>query len=184
MGAEPGGAGEGPAGDAALDGPPEHRPRGGQAGPREEGEEECEIHVGCAGFTYPHWRKGVFYEAGVPQRNELNYYAGRFSSCEINSTFYGIPRASTLETWAGKVPPGFRFGLKMLQLVTHKKQLRDCEDDVRAFVERASLLQAQGKLGPLLFQFPPHLAKNIELLERVLSIIPRHVRVAVEFRHR
>ena len=129
-------------------------------------------------------REGRRTDCEKKKGRELNFYSGRFSTCEINSTFYGIPRASTLETWAGKVPPGFRFGLKMLQLVTHKKQLRDCEDDVRAFVERASLLQAQGKLGPLLFQFPPHLANNIELVERVLYIITLHMRVAVEFRHR
>ncbi|HUT52095.1 MAG TPA: DUF72 domain-containing protein [bacterium] len=109
--------------------------------------------VGCSGFSYSHWKDGVFYPAGLPQRSWLNYYAERFETVELNVTFYRLPEAATFEGWRTRSPEGFRFAVKGSKLITHMKELKEVDEPVAQFMERAAGLG--GKLGPVLWQTPP-----------------------------
>ena len=136
--------------------------------------------VGTSGYSYKEW-KGTFYPEDLPAAKFLSYYAQHFGSVEINNTFYRMPAESMVMKWATEVPDGFTFVLKAPQRITHMKKLVGVEDDVRYFLETANALGP--KLGPLLFQLPPYFRKDIGKLREFLTIIPRAVRVAFEFRH-
>lgn len=136
--------------------------------------------VGTSGYSYKEW-KGTFYPTDLPAAKMLTFYAGHFGSVEINNTFYRMPEAKTLEKWAAEVGDDFTFVLKAPQRITHQKKLAGVEDDVRYFLEVASVLG--GKLGPLLFQLPPYLRKDVEKLRGLLALIPSERRVALEVRH-
>lgn len=136
--------------------------------------------VGTSGYSYKEW-KGIFYPADLPAAKMLSFYAAHFGAVEINNTFYRMPEAKTLEKWSGEVPESFTFVLKAPQRITHQKKLAGVEDDVRFFLEVGSTLGS--KLGPLLFQLPPYLRKDVARLRDFLSLIPRSVRIALEVRH-
>jgi uncharacterized protein YecE (DUF72 family) len=138
------------------------------------------LHVGTSGWTYKHWR-GDFYPAGVPQRRWLAYYQQRFDTVEVNATFYGLLRPSTFSTWARDAPPAFVFTLKGSRFITHIRRLREPKSALAKFFERARLLGDH--LGPVLWQLPPDLPRDNELLARFLDELPRDVRHVFEFRH-
>lgn len=138
------------------------------------------LRVGTSGFSYKAW-KGSFYPEDLSERRFLNYYAERFSTVEINNSFYRMPSRELLAKWRGEVPPTFVFVLKAPQRITHQKRLDDIDDDVAQFIDAASELGSQ--LGPLLFQLPPYFRKSIAKLRGLLQQVPREYRVALEFRH-
>ncbi len=111
----------------------------------------------------------------------LAFYASRFASVEINNTFYRMPAAAMLERWAEQSPPGFTFALKAPQRITHHKRLADVSSEVSHFLSVASSLG--GKLGPVLYQTPPHLKQDLGRLRAFLATLPAHPRSAFEFRH-
>jgi uncharacterized protein YecE (DUF72 family) len=92
------------------------------------------IRIGCSGWSYPDW-EGAFYPEGMPAGDYLEYYADRFPIVEVDSTFYRVPSARMVQGWRNRTPPDFRFALKVPQVITHQKQLRDCDREVDAFVE-------------------------------------------------
>lgn len=139
-----------------------------------------QILVGTSGYSYKEW-KGSFYPDTLPAAKMLSYYAGHFSTVEINNTFYRMPEAKTLEGWKQQVPPNFRFILKAPQRITHQKKLVDAADDVRFLFETASVLGDQ--LGPVLFQLPPFARKDAAKLEHFLASLPPNAAIAFEFRH-
>jgi uncharacterized protein YecE (DUF72 family) len=136
--------------------------------------------VGTSGYSYKEW-KGSFYPEKLSQKKMLSYYSQRFASVEINSTFNGVPKAGVLESWAQQVPDGFRFVLKAPQTITHRKRLRNVEEDVDSLVRAASALQE--RLGPLLFQLPPNFKKDLPRLEALLGLVGKEAPTAFEFRH-
>jgi len=138
------------------------------------------IVVGTSGWQYRDWR-GRLYPSGTPQRQWLAVYAERFCAVEINNAFYRLPERSTFARWAGEVPDGFRFAVKVSRYLTHVKRLADPAEPVARFVDRARGLGP--KLGPVLLQLPPTLRADEGLLDGVLAEFPRDVRVAVEPRH-
>jgi len=138
------------------------------------------LHVGTSGYSYKEW-KGTFYPADLPAAKMLSFYAGEFSTVEINNSFYRMPDPKTMTKWASEVPDGFTFVLKAPQRITHQKKLVDCGDDVHYLFETAELLGS--KLGPVLFQLPPFLRKDAERLRSFVGILPREQKVAFEFRH-
>jgi uncharacterized protein YecE (DUF72 family) len=139
------------------------------------------IHVGCSGWVYRHW-KGAFYPEGLPQKRWFEHYASEFDTVEINASFYRLPLASTFVGWREKAPSGFRYSVKVNRFITHMKKLLDCEEVVDQF---AALARSLGdKLGPLLYQLPPGLHKNIERLDAFLARLPRDLEHVVEFRHK
>lgn len=138
------------------------------------------VIVGTSGYSYKEW-KGTFYPSDLPAAKMLPFYAQHFGSVEINNTFYRMPDAKTIEKWSSEVPDGFRFVLKAPQRITHQKKLSGVEDEVRYFLEVASVLGP--KLGPLLFQLPPYLKKETQKLRDFLSLIPHGWRAALEVRN-
>jgi uncharacterized protein YecE (DUF72 family) len=137
------------------------------------------IFVGTSGWSYPHW-SGRFYPADLPDEAKLDFYAQRFGSVEINSTFYGLPEPHTLEGWRDAVPDRFVFAVKASRYITHMKKLREPERTLPALLERVAVLGA--KLGPILFQLPPHWHVNRERLEAFLDALPAGHRYAFELR--
>lgn len=137
------------------------------------------LFVGTSGWQYPHWRP-VFYPERLPQKMWLPYFAERFRTVEVNNTFYNLPGDSVFEHWRQVSPPDFVFALKMSRFLTHLKRLRDPEEPVKRFLERAGRLGP--KLGPVLVQLPPRFKVDVDRLDATLRLFPRSVRVAVEFR--
>ena len=138
------------------------------------------ILIGTSGYNYPEW-KGSFYPADLPSAKMLPYYASRFSTVEINYTFYRMPTPALVTGWAAQVPPAFRFTLKAPRRITHDKRLRGVGDSLSAFIAAASALGPQ--LGALLFQLPPTFKKDIGVLREFLAQLPEQTRSAFEFRH-
>jgi uncharacterized protein YecE (DUF72 family) len=138
------------------------------------------VLVGTSGFNYPEWR-GNFYPAELPAKEMFGYYSGRFSTVEINYTFYRMPTTKLAAAWEAQAPPGFTYALKAPQRITHLKRLMDCGEPLQFFCESARVLGAH--LGPLLFQLPPNFRCDLGRLEKFLAILPRDLRAAFEFRH-
>jgi uncharacterized protein YecE (DUF72 family) len=111
----------------------------------------------------------------------LAYYVERFTTVEINATFYRMPNAKTVAGWGAAAPAGFTYVLKAPQRITHFGRLRGVDEPLRHFCDTARTLG--DKLGPLLFQLPPNFKKAADRLAEVLSIVPDGFRVAFEFRH-
>jgi uncharacterized protein YecE (DUF72 family) len=140
------------------------------------------LRVGTSGYAYKEW-KGTFYPAKMAESKMLEYYAARFSTVEVNYTFYRLPAAKTLEGWIPQTPDGFTFSLKATQKITHILRLRNTVELIGAFVQGAQPLAAAGRLGPILFQLPPNFKADLPLLDEFLASLPRALRPAVEFRH-
>src|SRR5262245_38515118 len=121
-------------------------------------ERHMNLYVGTSGYSYKEW-KGTFYPRDLPARQMLHYYGERLHTVEINNTFYRMPKASVLETWAAEVPADFKFVLKASQRITHVQRLADAGDSVSYLLDVAGSLQ--DRLGPLLFQLPPNLKKDM-----------------------
>lgn len=138
------------------------------------------LFVGTSGYSYKEW-KGAFYPEKLPQKEMLRYYAERFSTVEINNTFYRMPKPSVLESWAQQVPESFRFVLKAPQKITHFQRLKDAEDSTDYFVSTSAALKR--RRGPLLFQLPPNLKKDLARLEAFLDLLGAGTQAAFEFRH-
>jgi uncharacterized protein YecE (DUF72 family) len=138
------------------------------------------IYAGTSGFSYKEW-KGAFYPDDLPAKSFLQYYASKLPSVEINNTFYRMPRASVLEAWAEQVPEGFRFVIKASQRITHRKRLKDTQEETGYLLRN---LEALGdRLGVVLYQLPPNLKLDLDRLKSFLDTLPRPERAAFEFRH-
>jgi len=137
------------------------------------------LRIGTSGWQYRDWR-GAFYPPGLPQREWLAYYAQRFATVELNSSFYNLPDASSFERWREQTPDDFVVAVKMSRYLTHLRRLRDPEAPVDLFFDRACHLGP--RLGPVLVQLPPSLRAEPARLADTLDRFPKGVRAAVEFR--
>jgi uncharacterized protein YecE (DUF72 family) len=138
------------------------------------------VMTGTSGFSYTAWR-GSFYPDKLPEAKMLAFYAEKLGAVEINNTFYRMPNPSLLERWAAETPASFRFALKSPRQITHMKKLVDVGDAVARLGDAARVLGE--RLGPVLFQLPPFLRKDLGVLEAFLATLPAGLRAAVEFRH-
>ena len=129
------------------------------------------IRIGISGWRYPPWR-GVFYPRGLPQRRELAYAAERFSSVEINGSFYSLQRPSSYLLWRQETPEGFVFAVKGGRFITHMKKLAGVETALANFFA-SGLLALGPKLGPVLWQLPPMLGFDADRLRRFFELLPR-----------
>ncbi|MDF2940863.1 MAG: hypothetical protein K0R66_1505 [Gammaproteobacteria bacterium] len=139
-----------------------------------------DIHIGCSGYQYKEW-KGGFYPERLAQSKWLAYYAERFNSVEINSSFYRFPQASSLEKWYKQVPDGFTYSLKAPRFITHYHKFIDSQRMLNDFYRLADILQE--KLGCILFQLPESLSYNEDLLNRMLDQLDPRYKNVIEFRH-
>src|SRR5258705_7216229 len=139
-----------------------------------------ELLAGRSGFSYKEWL-GKFSPEKHPADAMLRYYAGHFATVEINNTFYRMPAETMLARWAEEVPEGFYFTLKAPRRITHELRLKECETHVGEFLRRAQALG--GKLGPILFQLPPYLKKDLPRLRDFLALLPAGPPAAFAFRN-
>jgi uncharacterized protein YecE (DUF72 family) len=140
------------------------------------------LFAGTSGFAYAQW-KPLFYPAKLPSNKFLGHYAQRLNSVEINYTFRRMPSAATLENWVAATPPGFVFALKGHMRITHILRLRNAAEATGVFLRSIDPLRAARRLGPVLFQLPPQMRCDIELLRAFLEVLPGDLRYAFEFRH-
>lgn len=139
------------------------------------------IRIGCSGWVYKHWR-GLLYPEGLAQKRWFERYAEVFDTVEINASFYRVPLESTFEGWRERAPPGFRYAVKVNRFITHMKKLLECAEETDRFIELARRLGPA--LGPLLYQLPPSLHKDLGRLDAFLGRLPTDLEQVVEFRHK
>jgi uncharacterized protein YecE (DUF72 family) len=147
-----------------------------------------ELRIGTSAFTATGW-ENAFYPAGMKPADYLTYYATKFHTVEVDATFYRTPSVATVNGWARKVPAGFLLAAKVPQLITHEKILRDCETDLKNFLETMEVMG--DKLGPLLFQFG-YFNKTafkggqefLARLEPFLKKLPQGYKFALEIRNK
>lgn len=137
------------------------------------------VLVGTSGWSYPHWR-GPFYPAELRPAGFLAYYAQRFATVEINSSFYRLPPEASVKRWRDLAPPDFTYAVKATRSITHYRRLRDADEALAQFLDRVSGLGEA--LGPLLFQLPPTFPLRRERLEAFLELLPSGSAAAFEFR--
>jgi uncharacterized protein YecE (DUF72 family) len=143
---------------------------------------EENLYLGTSGWSYADW-EGTLYPEGLPSGSRLAEYAKHYATVEIDSTFYGTPRRSTVEKWREIVPEGFLFAAKFPREVTHEQNLVDAEAETETFVR--TMAELGDRLGPLLIQLPPSFAvEGMGVLEDFLKGLPEGYRYAVEVRHR
>ncbi|HEX9115083.1 MAG TPA: DUF72 domain-containing protein [Anaerolineae bacterium] len=142
---------------------------------------EGRLYLGTQGWSYPSW-VGIFYPAGTTASEYLERYAAQFNTVELDTTFYAVPRVSTVEGWRERTPEGFRFSAKFPQSITHEKALTESGEETIVFLEAMTHLDQ--KLGPLLLQMPPSFsAAQMPDLAAYLEALPTGFRYALEVRH-
>jgi len=142
----------------------------------------AQLYAGTSGFAYATW-KPRFYPANLPDKKFLEHYAGRLNCVEINYTFRRLPAATTLENWVNSTPAGFRFACKANQRITHIQRLKNAGDSLELFLRAIDPLRSARRLGPVLFQLPPNLKCDAQLLNEFLALLPTDLRFSIEFRH-
>jgi uncharacterized protein YecE (DUF72 family) len=140
------------------------------------------VRIGTQGWNYDAW-VGGFFPVGTRPHDYLSVYARAFSTVEVDSTFYAVPSVKTVRGWAERVPPDFKFALKLPQEITHENRLRESADLSALFFDRVRELG--DKLGPVLIQLGPDFGPaELPALAQYLPLLPGDLKVAIEFRHR
>jgi uncharacterized protein YecE (DUF72 family) len=140
------------------------------------------LMAGASGYSFKEW-KGHFYPAEMKPEGMLGWYADRLPTVEINNTFYQMPKIAVLENWSRATPSDFRFAIKASRRITHLSRLKaDSAADSVAYLYKA--LEVLGpKRGPVLFQLPPFLKKDLPRLKDFLALLPEGHAAAFEFRN-
>jgi uncharacterized protein YecE (DUF72 family) len=141
-----------------------------------------QLYTGTSGFAYPSW-KPRFYPADLPEKKFLEHYASRLNCVEINYTFRRLTAATTLEKWVNASPAGFVFACKANMRITHLLRLKDVSSALELFLRSIDPLRSARRLGPILFQLPPNLKYDLDLLRNFLVLLPADIRFSIEFRH-
>lgn len=140
------------------------------------------LHAGTSGWAYREW-KPDFYPQSLPQSRWLQHYCARLGACEINATYYRLQERETFLKWGSSAPEGFWFATKAHRRITHRRTLA-IDGSTRAFLNRylESVSTLGGKLGAILFQFPPYRQRDDDGLRSFLASLPPGTKFAVEFR--
>jgi uncharacterized protein YecE (DUF72 family) len=138
--------------------------------------------AGASGYSFKEW-KGSFYPQKIKQEDMLRYYSERLPTVEINSSFYGLPKISVLEKWANNTPADFCFTIKAPKQITHIAQLKADAAAESVHLLYQNLVALGAKRGPVLFQLPPSLKKDMPRLKEFLALLPQGHRAAFEFRN-
>jgi uncharacterized protein YecE (DUF72 family) len=140
------------------------------------------LFAGASGYSFKEW-KGSFYPADMKPEGMLAWYAARLPTVEINNTFYQMPKVAILENWARSTPEHFRFAIKASRRITHMARLKaDTAGDSLQFLYK-NLAALGAKRGPVLFQLPPFMKKDLERLSEFLQLLPQGHLAAFEFRN-
>ena len=141
---------------------------------------QISLYLGTMGFSYRDWDE-AFYPAGMDSKDFLNYYSRIFNSVEIDSTFYGTPKKSTVQRWSNETPEAFKFSLKVPNIITHELGLTNAWGLMAEFLDVIQLLGS--RLGIILFQFPPSFTSiHYNRLYDFLPKLPGELRFAIEVR--
>jgi uncharacterized protein YecE (DUF72 family) len=143
---------------------------------------EAKLYCGTSGFAYASW-KPDFYPEKLPSTDFLSYYATRLNAVEVNYTYRRIAQPATFEKWIAATPDGFVFLPKAHMKITHSLKLKDAEEFTRVFLQSLEPLRAAGRLGPILFQLSPSLKADVETLGDFITLLPKAVQAAFEFRN-
>src|SRR6266478_7026076 len=135
----------------------------------------AQLFAGTSGWAYPSW-KPDFYPQKLAQKKFLGHYATQLNAVEVNFTFRQLVKEATLQNWMSETPAAFRFTIKAHQVITHIKRLKGTEDFLPRFLGTIEPLAAAQKLGPVLFQLPPNLKADHEVLCGFLKTLPRRFR--------
>lgn len=138
----------------------------------------AEVRIGISGWTYPGWRGG-FYPAGLVHRKELSYAAEKLTSIEINGSFYALQSPASYRKWYDETPAGFVFAVKGGRYITHVKRLSEVGGALANFFA-SGVLALGSKLGPILWQLPPNLAFDHDVLTDFFEQLPRTTSEAAE----
>ena len=111
----------------------------------------------------------------------LAHYIDHFQTVELNNSFYKLPAEKSLAVWRESTPANFCFAVKGSRFLTHMKKLKDAEQGLARFLGAVEVLGP--KLGPILFQLPPHWQSDLDRLDSFLAILPRYHHYAFEFRN-
>jgi uncharacterized protein YecE (DUF72 family) len=142
----------------------------------------AKLLAGASGYSFKEW-KGNFYPEKIKPEDMLAFYSERLPTVEINNTFYRMPKTSVLENWASIAPEGFRFSIKASRRITHMSRIK-VESSLEPLGYLYKNLAALGaKRGPVLFQLPPNLKKDLPRLEGFLALLPEGHGAAFEFRN-
>jgi uncharacterized protein YecE (DUF72 family) len=142
-----------------------------------------DIFVGCSGWAYTSW-KPDFYPPSIPAKKLLEYYATRLNSVEVNYTFRSLPSATTVSSWLASTWSDFRFSFKAPQRITHILRLKNCGEALERFAQAIAAVHEAGRLGVILFQLPPNMRADADLLSAFLNDArPIGLRISFEFRH-
>ena len=141
-----------------------------------------QLLAGASGYSFKEW-KGTFYPENMKPEAMLAWYAERLPTVEINNTFYQMPKVTVLENWAKSTPEGFRFAIKASRRITHMARLKadTAADSVAYLYKNLAVLGA--KRGPVLFQLPPFMKKDLPRLSEFLRLLPEGHAAAFEFRN-
>ncbi len=140
------------------------------------------LYAGSSGFSYKEWR-GPFYPEKHPDKQMFAYYSERLRTVEINNTFYRMPRSEMIAKWVDTAPVHFRFVFKASRRITHSAKLGEESFDSLRYLW-SKLEPFQDRLGPVLFQTPPYLKMDIDILGAFVAQLPEGLRAAFEFRSR
>jgi len=142
----------------------------------------AKLLAGASGYSFKEWR-GDFYPAEMKPEGMLAWYAERLPTVEINNTFYQMPKVAMLQGWAASTPASFRFAIKASRCITHMARLKadSAADSVGYLYKNLAALGA--KRGPVLFQLPPFMKKDLLRLEEFLKLLPDGHQAAFEFRN-
>jgi len=140
----------------------------------------CEIRIGTSGWHYNDWA-GLFYPNKLPKSKWFEYYAQHFDTVEINNTFYHQPKPQTFKNWRKQAPKNFLFTVKANRFITHIKRLKEPQEPLERFFDGAQLLKSN--LGPILYQLPPSMHKDLDRLESFIKSLPKRKTSIFEFRH-
>jgi uncharacterized protein YecE (DUF72 family) len=139
------------------------------------------VLAGASGYSFKEWR-GDFYPEKMKPEEMLAWYAERLPTVEINNTFYRMPATAMLEHWAQTTPEAFRFAIKASRRITHDARLKpECADSIEYLYRNLAALGA--RRGPVLFQLPPVLKKDVARLSAFLRLLPENHGAAFEFRN-
>jgi uncharacterized protein YecE (DUF72 family) len=141
------------------------------------------VHIGCSGYYYGHW-KGNFYPPDAKSHKFFELYQEKFNTAEINSTFYHNPTEKQVLSWLERSKPGFCFSIKAPRFITHRKRFQDCKDPLLLFLHLIAPIRESDKLGAILFQSPPSLQFDMDVLKGFLNELPSGYRYTFEFRNR
>ncbi|WP_303638445.1 DUF72 domain-containing protein [Stenotrophomonas tuberculopleuritidis] len=128
------------------------------------------IRCGIGGWVFPAWRGGVFYPAGLVQREELAHASRALRCIEINGTFYRTPTPAQCAQWAAQTPAGFRFSMKAPRYLVQRRDLSSSVEAAAPFLQAAAALA--DRLGPLLWQFDPHHPADAAALDAFMAQLP------------